>query len=120
MLKAEEQELLTQLAHQSWIERGRPTGSPEVDWERAKERLVALERQRLKDLDQAARPTGATEATTGGELLPSSCGVLADIRVVNADAIERNLQPANAPKRAVKKTAKSARADDQSLRKTQE
>ncbi|MBV8213832.1 MAG: DUF2934 domain-containing protein [Verrucomicrobia bacterium] len=32
-------DLLNKLAYESWEERGRPEGSPEVDWQKAEERL---------------------------------------------------------------------------------
>jgi len=32
-------DLLNKLAYESWEERGRPAGSPEVDWQKAEERL---------------------------------------------------------------------------------
>ncbi len=34
-------EQIARLAEQFWIERGRPTGSPEVDWIRAEQTLQA-------------------------------------------------------------------------------
>ncbi len=34
-----EHELLCKLAYQSWLQRGCPHGSPEVDWEHAKRSL---------------------------------------------------------------------------------
>jgi hypothetical protein len=32
-------EVIEELAYQYWEERGRPVGSPEVDWQKAEERL---------------------------------------------------------------------------------
>jgi hypothetical protein len=32
-------ELLKKLAYELWEQRGRPVGSPEVDWQKAEERL---------------------------------------------------------------------------------
>lgn len=32
-------DLLCRLAYQSWLDRGQPFGSPEVDWEAAKRKL---------------------------------------------------------------------------------
>jgi hypothetical protein len=32
-------EFLQKLAYESWEQRGRPVGSPEVDWQKAEERL---------------------------------------------------------------------------------
>jgi len=101
MLKAEEQELLSSLAHQSWIERGKPLGSPEVDWERAKERLVILQRQRLAELDRAARPDAHANNVPH---LPRPAELPADIHVVNAETVQENLQPIkDAKKRSIKK-----------------
>lgn len=37
-----DQEEITALAHQFWLERGCPEGSPEVDWFRAEEELRGL------------------------------------------------------------------------------
>lgn len=37
MSTPQEHELLSQLAYQSWLDRGKPFGSPEVDWNRALE-----------------------------------------------------------------------------------
>jgi hypothetical protein len=34
-----EREEITQLAHQFWIERGCPLGTPEADWSRAEEEI---------------------------------------------------------------------------------
>lgn len=39
MQDIEEQTLLQQLAYQSWQDRGKPLGSPEVDWAFAKAQL---------------------------------------------------------------------------------
>jgi hypothetical protein len=36
-------ELTRQVAYQLWVERGRPLGSPEVDWLRAEALLAHLE-----------------------------------------------------------------------------
>ncbi|HEU0122023.1 MAG TPA: DUF2934 domain-containing protein [Bryobacteraceae bacterium] len=33
---------LEELAYQSWLERGRPVGSPDEDWYRAEKKLIAL------------------------------------------------------------------------------
>jgi hypothetical protein len=33
--KDEQYQMLERLAHQAWIDRGRPLGSPEVDWDQA-------------------------------------------------------------------------------------
>lgn len=38
------------MAHELWIQRGSPIGSPEVDWERA-EQLILLETITLEDSD---------------------------------------------------------------------
>ena len=32
-------EILKRLAYESWLERGRPIGSPEVDWQKAEEKI---------------------------------------------------------------------------------
>lgn len=37
---------IAKLAHQYWIERGRPAGSPEVDWDRARQELLEQHRKR--------------------------------------------------------------------------
>jgi hypothetical protein len=37
---------IARLAHQYWIERGRPQGSPEVDWNRARQELLERHRKR--------------------------------------------------------------------------
>jgi hypothetical protein len=37
---------IAQLAHRYWIERGRPHGSPEVDWNRARQELLEQHRKR--------------------------------------------------------------------------
>jgi hypothetical protein len=37
---------IAQLAHRYWIERGRPQGSPEVDWNRARQELIEQHRKR--------------------------------------------------------------------------
>ena len=37
---------IAQLAHQYWIERGRPHGSSEVDWNRARQELLERHRKR--------------------------------------------------------------------------
>jgi hypothetical protein len=39
-------EEIAQLAHRYWIERGRPSGSPEVDWNRARQELLEQHRKR--------------------------------------------------------------------------
>jgi hypothetical protein len=45
---------LERYAYQAWVERGKPIGSPEVDWETAKEMLRTHYSQSLKALDDAA------------------------------------------------------------------
>ena len=35
-------ELLKKLAYEFWEQRGRPFGSPEIDWQRAEERLLSF------------------------------------------------------------------------------
>jgi hypothetical protein len=37
---------IARLAHQYWIQRGRPHGSPEVDWNRARQELLEQHRRR--------------------------------------------------------------------------
>jgi hypothetical protein len=32
-------ELVKKLAYESWLARGRPVGSPEVDWQKAEEKI---------------------------------------------------------------------------------
>jgi hypothetical protein len=36
-------EILTSLAYQSWLDRGQPIGSPEIDWTIAEQKLAAQE-----------------------------------------------------------------------------
>jgi len=36
-------EALTSLAYQSWLDRGQPIGSPEIDWTIAEQKLAAQE-----------------------------------------------------------------------------
>jgi len=65
-------EEIAQLAYQLWEERGRPNGSPEIDWERAEaalqiestqltqtriERDESLAEKRLSEEDAGASPT---------------------------------------------------------------
>jgi hypothetical protein len=37
---------IAQLAHKYWVERGRPQGSPELDWNRARQELIEQHRKR--------------------------------------------------------------------------
>lgn len=53
MLPLEEEELLKTLAHQAWLERGQPIGSPHIDWERARTLLHHYHRVSLTILDAA-------------------------------------------------------------------
>jgi hypothetical protein len=62
MLKLEEQALLESLAYQSWLERGQPIGSPEVDWERAKQRLQAHYAAGIEVLNAALEEKAVDEA----------------------------------------------------------
>lgn len=39
---------IAERAHRYWIERGRPHGSPEVDWNRARQELIEEHRKRAK------------------------------------------------------------------------
>lgn len=53
MLPLEEEELLKTLAYHAWLERGQPTGSAHVDWERAKTLLRHYHQVSLAILDAA-------------------------------------------------------------------
>lgn len=55
MQTSDEQQMLQNLAYQAWLERGRPLGSPEVDWERAQQ-LLQLYRQDIADTAQTQIP----------------------------------------------------------------
>jgi hypothetical protein len=53
MQKLEEEELLRRFAYQSWLERGRPLGSPEIDWQHAQRMLQTHRASSIQVLDAA-------------------------------------------------------------------
>ena len=59
--------LLQNLAHAAWVRRGKPLGSPEVDWEEAKRLVAAANKQDEETLRSAP---GGTPTDLGAELVP--------------------------------------------------
>jgi hypothetical protein len=60
-------ERLKALAFESWIGRGRPVGSPDVDWEEALKQLADTQ----SDQEPVPAP-GSTPSDLGAELLPET------------------------------------------------
>lgn len=105
MLELEEQELLQKYAYQSWLERGRPLGSPEIDWEKAKAMLQEHYSQGLKALDDAAveRLLVDTEQVPGSEAI--------DTAIVDANLVERKLEASRfVPRKTKERQPGSTRA----------
>jgi hypothetical protein len=53
MQKIEEEELLRRFAYQSWLDRGRPIGSPDIDWQHARRMLQTYCAHSIQTLDDA-------------------------------------------------------------------
>src|SRR5688572_5815904 len=67
---------IRQLAHQLWIERGRPEGSPQVDWERAEGLLRMSPNAASPPAQPVAVPGKAASGKPGAE-----GGRLADVPI---------------------------------------
>jgi hypothetical protein len=93
MLKLEEQELLQRYAYQAWLERGKPIGSPEVDWEKAKAMLHAHYSQGLKALDDAA----VERMLLSGESL--SRGNSPETQIVDSHLVRQTTTPRKSSRR---------------------
>jgi hypothetical protein len=69
-MREDERRMLENLAHAAWVRRGRPLGSPEVDWEEAKRMVSVAERHESVDQELPPAAPGSCPTDLGAEPPP--------------------------------------------------